>query len=890
MQTLDFNAKHDINYCIATELRDEQIRINLKKVDGRLQPSEALRTEPIAVVCFGPSLVDTWEQIKSFKYIMSCSGAHQFLMARGITPTWHVELEPREYKAQLLGKPNAETEYLIASTIHPSYLDALAGHKVKLWHIFANETDAAGVLPRGEWALTGGSSVGLRCMTMARFLGFRDLHIFGMDGNVRLSGQTHGAQHPNPPTEKHLSETEYNGKKYHTTPSWLFCAKETFKELNQMPDVKATFYGEGLVQAMAKNYQPTHTPAANIAYARPELISPEYAALNTRLHQENPAYGMGGSAYKDIVLALSRELKTTAILDYGAGKQMLAKSLPFPIWSYDPAVAEIAAAPKPADIVICTDVLEHIEPEKLPFVLDDLRRCTLKAGYFVIHTGPAIKTYADGRNAHLIQKDATWWSKQLGKYFAIGKLDERGNHLHYVVGKKEEALKAPPAIAEVKNGDATCKFYTPNDTTAWRARTLLTKEPATTAWVNSMNPGDVLYDIGANVGGYTMLAGVRGVKVISFEPEAGNYALLCRNIELNKIDATAYCLALSDRTGLSSLYLASTEVGGSCNSFGEQVGFDLRERKGIKQGAAGVALDEIRNDLPAPTHIKIDVDGFEHKVIAGMRVLLEGSSSVQSLLIEVNSNLPQHQQMIADFAEMGYHHDQAQFNEAARKDGPFKGCGECIFTRRQAVARRNDADDFDDLCSKIAAAPIIEAPFPHIYIEDVFQRRWLDELNFAEEGYQSLESARGTKGYPQRSVKEAPLFFQQLCNGRLREILNKKFGAHATRDEICMLRDAPGYTIPPHTDAPHKCVTALFYVTPNWTIEEHGTTLYAPLIDGYTDPQGKHHNAKGFTPVWTAPGKPNSVLIFARSDVSFHGAQPYTGHKHRHILLWDSQR
>jgi len=215
IKQLDINEKQNTSYCISTDLRDVQIKINIEKVSGRVQLVEELRSQPIAIVGFGPSLNDTWEEIKKFKYVMTCSGAHKFLVEKGIVPDFHLDLDPRNHKIGMLGKPQKKTEYLIASTVHPNYIDFLIQHKanVKLWHIFANEEDAARVLPKGEWMLSGGSSVGSRCMTMARFLGFTDLHIFGMDGSYTAEN-SHTTKHPNAP--KKDFETEYEGKKYLT--------------------------------------------------------------------------------------------------------------------------------------------------------------------------------------------------------------------------------------------------------------------------------------------------------------------------------------------------------------------------------------------------------------------------------------------------------------------------------------------------------------------------------------------------------------------------------------------------------------------------------------------------------------------------------------------------
>ena len=84
--------------------------------------------------------------------------------------------------------------------------------------------------------------------------------------------------------------------------------------------------------------------------------------------------------------------------------------------------------------------------------------------------------------------------------------------------------------------------------------------------------------------------------------------------------------------------------------------------------------------LPPPQHIKIDVDGFEPKVIAGAAQVLRARET-RSLLIEVNHNLPDHMQMVREVNSLGFRHDLAQVARAERKEGDFKGCAEYVFSR-----------------------------------------------------------------------------------------------------------------------------------------------------------------------------------------------------------------
>lgn len=169
-----------------------------------------------------------------------------------------------------------------------------------------------------------------------------------------------------------------------------------------------------------------------------KLISLEYAGLNRQLHEQNAFYGIGGGKHVGAVIKLTEDLNTKSILDYGCGKGQLAKSLPFPICEYDPGIPGKETTPEPADIVVCTDVLEHIEPDLIGNVLSDLKRCIKMVGYFVISTRPATKTLPDGTNTHLLQRGKSWWEGVLKNYFDLEKLTEADSELRVVVRPRSE--------------------------------------------------------------------------------------------------------------------------------------------------------------------------------------------------------------------------------------------------------------------------------------------------------------------------------------------------------------------------------------------------------------------------------------------------------------------
>lgn len=152
-------------------------------------------------------------------------------------------------------------------------------------------------------------------------------------------------------------------------------------------------------------------------------ISKEYRKLNTRLHEKAPHYGTSAQLYGVQVRSLVNEFKSHNVLDYGCGKGVLQLALGLPTKKFDPCVLEYSKPPAPADIVACIEVLEHIEPEYLDAVLDDLRRLTRKVLFATVATGPSSKVLQDGRNAHLIQEPEEWWLERIGLRFTVRTID-----------------------------------------------------------------------------------------------------------------------------------------------------------------------------------------------------------------------------------------------------------------------------------------------------------------------------------------------------------------------------------------------------------------------------------------------------------------------------------
>lgn len=154
-----------------------------------------------------------------------------------------------------------------------------------------------------------------------------------------------------------------------------------------------------------------------------DLCSPAYRA---QLHEmaAKRAWSGGGTKYVDELARLCTKADAQSVLDYGCGFVDLANELRrrYPhlfdyvytsVQSFDPGIPGREQLPEPADVVMCVDCLEHVEPDKVQNVLKHIYDLTLKCALIVISTRPAEKRLPDGRNAHLTIDNAGWWLHQL---------------------------------------------------------------------------------------------------------------------------------------------------------------------------------------------------------------------------------------------------------------------------------------------------------------------------------------------------------------------------------------------------------------------------------------------------------------------------------------------
>jgi len=246
-----------------------------------------------------------------------------------------------------------------------------------------------------------------------------------------------------------------------------------------------------------------------------------------------------------------------------------------------------------------------------------------------------------------------------------------------------------------------------------RAKTYATKEPETLTWLRKCTePGEVLWDVGANVGLYSLYAARLGLEVVAFEPHIPNCARLLQNVRLNDLSHAIRVLplCLSDGERFGGFFASSLNPGSSIHQFTDAAGGGMSVRLGpttyvpveYSYHAFASTGDRMVREwgFPEPSFIKIDVDGTEWHVLDGMKGLLGAAMANQrgfesfpyagrlkSVLMEVHDD--EMGRARAFFRAYGFEED-ADYPETSRErekrrareeGGRWFGCGNMVFVR-----------------------------------------------------------------------------------------------------------------------------------------------------------------------------------------------------------------
>ena len=215
-------------------------------------------------------------------------------------------------------------------------------------------------------------------------------------------------------------------------------------------------------------------------------------------------------------------------------------------------------------------------------------------------------------------------------------------------------------ITTVRSRGLTFKLVTNTWITKYRARSFNDKEPEMLDWIDeNLRDDDVLFDVGANIGIYSVYAALRNIKamVYAFEPEYSNLHQLKQNIINNNLHekVVPFAFAISDQTGLSYLHIQDFTSGAALstenkqtinNTFGKEVVW--------KEGIATFSLDCISENIDIqPDLIKIDVDGNENKILNGGGKVFS-NKKLRSIIIEMIEYLPNYSSIKKQLIDYGF--------------------------------------------------------------------------------------------------------------------------------------------------------------------------------------------------------------------------------------------
>jgi FkbM family methyltransferase len=439
----------------------------------------------------------------------------------------------------------------------------------------------------------------------------------------------------------------------------------------------------------------------------------------------------------------------------------------------------------------------------------------------------------------------------------------------------------------------------------WRYDTLLDKEPETIEWIDGFEPGDTLWDIGANVGIYSIYAGVKGIRTFGFEPHFANYHQFCTTIALNGLQdrVTPLCLAFAEGKSIAEMNLASLDIGTSMSNFGEALDFRGQPfEPAFRQGMVGYDIDSFIADfgMEVPTHLKIDVDGIELAIVKGARATL-ADPRLRSVSIElIDSDVEQVRAVTEILSAAGLHFVHKRQN-AAFATPQTRDVLNFLFHRdpssltlgAPADAAATDEDFTTDqlierIAGRIEAAELSSEPCDNIFMEEMLPvpvyRELLASLP-ADSAYDPIQhpdavtpDGRTTRylldlTYESldRLAPEIQPFWEAMIGvftaPAIGEAIVAKFGDtlrarfNGSIPELVpvpiLYRDHPGYRICIHPDAATKVATLQFYLPEDDSQAHLGTVFHK-------------RSAEGFDRLKKNRFVPNAAYGFVRTEESWH--------------------
>lgn len=206
-------------------------------------------------------------------------------------------------------------------------------------------------------------------------------------------------------------------------------------------------------------------------------------------------------------------------------------------------------------------------------------------------------------------------------------------------------------------------------------------------------------------------------------------------------------------------------------------------------------------------------------------------------------------------------------------------------------------DAVEHVIYRLRNATVGEYPYPHFFIRDVFPPEFYSEIIGSlpsDDAYAPLKGGYKSRiaatAYPRILAGFDTTHFASNVLSMFGKQFSERYPFHDRpkfRAELRLIRDSEGYSIGPHTDAPYKVVSLLFYLPVDFLDMDCGTGIYVPKDGVMTCPGGPHHKFDGFTEIWRAPFVPNSCFGFFKTNNSWHAVQKISRKIRRDVLLFN---
>ena len=429
----------------APDVIRDQFKTNIKRYLPYLVESGEIKEKPIAIVCGGPSLERRWEELKDFPgEILACNGAYKFLINRDIVPSYFMLLDCRRENIGFLDYTASSTTYFIAAQCHPLIFDELSRNNKSTYMYFTNLPDIKELLgdrlKTEKFTVLGGvvGTVGIKAMSMAHALGYRDMHLYGYDSSYEDDSHHAYEQAMNDAVTK--IEVFIDHKKYITSASFAHQAQEFpgwAGDLTKFHGCNIELHCDGLLPDLV-DYCNRIGEGKSLEDREREKYQEIWSHKNYR--KFSPGERLVDYAFESMGMKQGESL-----IDFGCGTGRAANKFKLVhgmvVCGVDHAgncldddinitfenhcLWEMHYIDHDYDWGYCCDVMEHIPTEKVHEVMKRIASISKKGAFLNIATRDDDMGNLIGKKLHMTVADASAWETILKRHFKTVKMTEK---------------------------------------------------------------------------------------------------------------------------------------------------------------------------------------------------------------------------------------------------------------------------------------------------------------------------------------------------------------------------------------------------------------------------------------------------------------------------------